>query len=73
MPQLSKTILVKLVECILQSRVDIQKKQIRRFDEINKELQKKREKAFDGNFEIFFGNLLLQEKYKIAQLVKSQA
>ena len=42
MEQISTSILISLIEAILQSRVDVQKRQIRRFDEVNKEFQKKR-------------------------------
>lgn len=38
MDEVGCKILVKIAECILQSRIDVQKKQIRHFDEINKQL-----------------------------------
>jgi|JI10StandDraft_1071094.scaffolds.fasta_scaffold4309326_1 hypothetical protein len=38
MDELGRIMLTKLIECILQSRIKVQKKQIRHFDEINKQI-----------------------------------
>lgn len=40
MKKKSYNIIGKLIECILQSRVNIKKSQIRQFDTINKRIQK---------------------------------
>ena len=33
---LGREVLVKIIECILQSRIDVKKQQIRTFDKVNK-------------------------------------
>ena len=34
--ELGKEVMVKLIECILQSRIDVKKQQIRTFDKVTK-------------------------------------
>ena len=50
MDKIANKLITKLIECILQSRIDIQKKQIRHFDEINKQIMsfKYKYKGKDG-------------------------
>ena len=53
MQSLTKTLLVKMIECILQNRVNVIKKQMRRFNDVNKEIKKLRGSAFEGNLSKF--------------------
>jgi hypothetical protein len=53
----------------MQSRVTVEKKQIRHFDEINKELNKNKEAAYEANLHKFLAALLIADKYNLKQKV----
>ena len=67
---LGREVLVKIIECILQSRIDVKKQQIRTFDKVNKQINKHHQNAYESKLDIFLDNLLISEHYGIRKRIK---
>lgn len=67
MDEIGQKIMTHILECILQSRIDVQKKQIRHFDEINKRiLNQDYKESHERNLRKFLDSMFLAERYGLA-------
>lgn len=70
---LGQEILVKLIDCIIQSRVDVKKSQIRKFHEVHQEIKEKHNQAFNGKRSMLLENLIHVETLGLREQLNLQA